>query len=134
VAKANACSDGERLHKQVSFDGRSFYTNNTLISTSSCLLVNSCFVSFALAIEALVARKRLLSTDLSTWKILAASEILGLLELFRNAITLSIGTMVAKGLSAKVVLFMAVEVCLTELATIKARCLVTGGYWMVSGT
>jgi hypothetical protein len=53
-----------------------------LTSTSSCLLVNSCFVSFALAIEALVPRKRLLSTDLSTWKILAASEILGLLELF----------------------------------------------------
>jgi hypothetical protein len=28
VAKVNARSDGERLHKQVSFDGRSVYTNN----------------------------------------------------------------------------------------------------------
>jgi hypothetical protein len=32
VAKLNACSDGERLHKQVSFDGRSVYTNNRYLS------------------------------------------------------------------------------------------------------
>jgi hypothetical protein len=76
------------------------------------LLVNSCSVSFALAIEALILRKRLLSTDLSTWKILATSEILGLVELFRNAIVSSIGAIVTKELSVKVVLFMAVEVCL----------------------
>jgi hypothetical protein len=30
VAKASASSDGERLHKQVSFDGRSVYTNNIM--------------------------------------------------------------------------------------------------------
>jgi hypothetical protein len=29
VAKVNARSDGKRLHKQVSFDGKSVYTNNT---------------------------------------------------------------------------------------------------------
>jgi hypothetical protein len=86
----------------------------SLTSTSSCLLVNSCFVSFALAIEALIPRKRLLSTDLSTLKILAASEILGLVELLRNAIASSIGAIVAKELSVKMVLFMAAEVCPTQ--------------------
>jgi hypothetical protein len=50
----------------------------SLTSTSSCLLVNSCFVSLALAIETLFPWKCLLSADLSTSNILAASEILGL--------------------------------------------------------
>jgi hypothetical protein len=35
VAKVNACSDGKRLHKQVSFDGRSLYTNNSIIQFDS---------------------------------------------------------------------------------------------------
>jgi hypothetical protein len=39
---------------------------------------------------------------------------LGLVELFRNAIASSIGAMVAKELSVKMVLFMAAEVCLTQ--------------------
>jgi hypothetical protein len=40
VAKVNAGSDGERLHKQVSFDGRSVYTNN--MNKAFCLLCALC--------------------------------------------------------------------------------------------
>jgi hypothetical protein len=63
--------------------------------------------------ETLFPWKCLLSTDLSTSNILAASEILGLLELLRNAIASSIGAMVVEKSRVKVVLFVAVEVCLT---------------------
>jgi hypothetical protein len=55
----------------------------------------------------------LLSTDLSTPNLLAASEILGLLELLRNAIALSIGAIIAKESRVVMVLFMAMEVCPT---------------------
>jgi hypothetical protein len=74
---------------------------------------SSCFVLLALAIETLFSWKCLLSTDLSTLNILAASEILGLLALFRNAIASSIGAMVAKISRVEEVLFVAVEVCPT---------------------
>jgi hypothetical protein len=50
VAKVNAYSDGERLHKQVSFDGRSGYTQTTYVagvrskswttSAVSCLVID----------------------------------------------------------------------------------------------
>jgi hypothetical protein len=76
-------------------------------------LVNSFYVSLALAIETLFPWKCLLSTDLSTPNILAASEILGLLELLRDAIIPSIGAMVVEKSRVKVVLFVAVEVCPT---------------------
>jgi hypothetical protein len=42
VAKVNARSDGERLHKQVSFDGRSVYTNNSVCTNTAGAAAYSC--------------------------------------------------------------------------------------------
>jgi hypothetical protein len=47
VAKVNARSDGKRLHKQVSFDGKSVYTNNTPPCYKHCSYVR--LVSLRLA-------------------------------------------------------------------------------------
>jgi hypothetical protein len=45
VAKVNAGSNGERLHKQVSFDGRSVYTNNRSSSLRSSLITQTLLLS-----------------------------------------------------------------------------------------
>jgi hypothetical protein len=77
------------------------------------LLVSSCFVSLAWAIEPLFPWKCLLRVDLSISNFLAASDIFVLLEPCKNAIASLIGAMVAEESRVEVVLFTEAEVCPT---------------------